>query len=66
MTSKGYPRCQRCGYCYDPKKNKRVITFFGKRGEIYTACEDCIAELGEAETEKEKEAIIQSCKMKAN
>lgn len=58
------PKCQRCGYRYTGA-GKAVLQFEAADG-TYMACEDCLVELGEAETEKEKEAIMQSFKMKAN
>ena len=64
MTSKGYPKCQRCGYSYTGA-GKAVFQFEAEDG-TYIACEDCLAELGQVEAEEEKEAIMQSFKVKAN
>lgn len=64
MTNKGYPKCQRCGYRYTGT-GKAVFQFEAADG-TYIACEDCLSLLGQAITEREKEAITQSFKMKAN
>ena len=64
MISKGYPKCQRCGYCY--KGTGKAVFQFEAEDGTYIACEDCLSELGQPKTEKEKEAIMQSFKMKVN
>lgn len=40
------PVCGRCGYRYNPKKDRRVLIFQCEDGD-YTACEKCLELVGE-------------------
>ena len=57
-----YPRCNRCGYQYDPKKSKKRVMEFRTGTGKYIACQDCITEYGafleEEHTEEEKKAFL--------
>jgi len=52
-------KCARCGFDYDLDKSKVVIRMIGSDGRTYSACSDCLCELGKAETEEEKRAILE-------
>jgi len=57
------PKCGRCGYEYDDNvPEKPVIQMIGKDGRLYTACYDCICDIGRAKSKKEKNEIIESFK----
>lgn len=61
------PICQRCGYQYDPKRDRRVLVFQCEDGD-YTACEKCLELVGalkeQSAPDAEIDAVINSFKNK--
>ena len=62
-----YPRCQRCGYQYDPKTHKKMFIFNRRGEETYIACSDCITAYGRLlkgkHTKADEEAFLETFKV---
>lgn len=61
MRAKMIVRCGRCGYEYDPKHEELgLIQFVAKDGAVYTACVNCVEELGKIENPDERDNFIET------
>lgn len=52
-------KCCRCGYEWSGKRGTpAIMDFITDDHQLYRLCENCIIDLGKAETEEEKDQII--------
>ena len=60
-------KCCRCGYEFSGKKGTPVvIDMIAENGDLYRLCENCITDIGRAETDEEQKKIIDEGKFIIN